>query len=78
VFGFSNFDSSKLNERQNEQTQYGVLALQRSVNGFDGQLSYFTPEAESAGKPENRLRQTENPITRDANGLATTGFSANC
>src|SRR5262249_56695742 len=42
VFGFSNFDSSKLNERQNEQTQYGVLALQRSVNGFDGQLSYFT------------------------------------
>jgi len=42
VFGLSNFDSSKLNERQNEQTQYGVLALQRSVNGFDGQLSYFT------------------------------------
>src|SRR5215831_17735905 len=42
VFGLSNFDSSKLNERQNEQTQHGVLALQRSVNGFDGQLSYFT------------------------------------
>ena len=42
VFGFSNFDSSKLNERQNEQTQFGVLALQRSINGFDGQLSYFT------------------------------------
>ncbi len=39
VFGFSTFDSSKLNERQNEQTQYGVLALQRSINGFDGQLS---------------------------------------
>jgi outer membrane receptor protein involved in Fe transport/opacity protein-like surface antigen len=42
VFGFSNFDSSKLNERQNEQSQYGVLALQRSINGFDGQISYFT------------------------------------
>jgi outer membrane receptor protein involved in Fe transport/opacity protein-like surface antigen len=42
VFGSSTFDSSKLNERQNEQSQYGVLALQRSVNGFDGQLSYFT------------------------------------
>jgi opacity protein-like surface antigen/outer membrane receptor protein involved in Fe transport len=42
VFGLSNFDSSKLNERQNEQTQFGVLALQRSVNGFDAQLSYFT------------------------------------
>jgi outer membrane receptor protein involved in Fe transport len=25
-----------------EDTQYSVLALQRSVNGFDGQLSYFT------------------------------------
>src|SRR5690242_261639 len=42
AFGVTAFDSSKLNERQNEQTQYGVLALQRSINGFDGQLSYFT------------------------------------
>ena len=25
-----------------EVTQFGVLALQRSMNGFDGQLSYFT------------------------------------
>jgi outer membrane receptor protein involved in Fe transport len=36
------FDSSKLNERQDENTQFGVLALQRSVNGFDGQISYFS------------------------------------
>src|SRR5260370_22388563 len=42
AFGVTDFDSSKLNERQNESTQYGVLALQRSVNGFDGQFSYFT------------------------------------
>jgi opacity protein-like surface antigen/outer membrane receptor protein involved in Fe transport len=42
AFGVTSFDSTKLNERQNEQTQYGVLALQRSINGFDGQLSYFT------------------------------------
>jgi len=42
AFGVTTFDSSKLNERQNEQTQFGVLALQRSVNGFDGQISYFT------------------------------------
>jgi opacity protein-like surface antigen/outer membrane receptor protein involved in Fe transport len=42
AFGVTTFDSSKLNERQNEQTQYGVLALQRSINGFDGQFSYFT------------------------------------
>jgi TonB-dependent receptor-like protein len=37
-----NFNSAQLNENQFEQTQYGVLALQRSVNGFDGQISYFT------------------------------------
>ena len=36
------FNSAQLNENQFEQTQYGVLALQRSVNGFDGQISYFT------------------------------------
>ena len=36
------FNSAQLNENQYEDTQYGVLALQRSVNGFDGQLSYFT------------------------------------
>jgi outer membrane receptor protein involved in Fe transport len=42
AFGITNFDSSKLNENQYEDTQFGVLALQRSVNGFDGQVSYFT------------------------------------
>ena len=31
-----------LNENQTEFTQYGVLALQRSTPGFDGQISYFT------------------------------------
>jgi outer membrane receptor protein involved in Fe transport len=41
-FPTSTFDSSKLNENQYENTQFGVLALQRSINGFDGQLSYFT------------------------------------
>ena len=42
VFGVATFNSALLNENQFEQTEYGVLALQRSVNGFDGQLSYFT------------------------------------
>src|SRR4029077_2586160 len=42
AFGVTTLDSSKVNQRPNEHTQYGVLALQRSVNGFDGQLSYFT------------------------------------
>jgi outer membrane receptor protein involved in Fe transport len=42
VFGISTFNSANLNENQDEDTQFGVLALQRSVNGFDGQISYFT------------------------------------
>jgi outer membrane receptor protein involved in Fe transport len=42
VLGASTFSSQFLNERQDEDTQFGVVALQRSVNGFDGQLSYFT------------------------------------
>ncbi len=42
VNGITNFNSAQLNENQYEDTQFGVLALQRSVNGFDGQLSYFT------------------------------------
>jgi outer membrane receptor protein involved in Fe transport len=42
AFGITNFNSASLNENQYEDTQFGVLALQRSVNGFDGQISYFT------------------------------------
>jgi hypothetical protein len=42
VFGISTFNSSQLNENQFEVTHYGVLALQKSAPGFDGQLSYFT------------------------------------
>jgi outer membrane receptor protein involved in Fe transport len=41
-FPTSTFNSAMLNENQFEDTQFGVLALQRSINGFDGQLSYFT------------------------------------
>jgi outer membrane receptor protein involved in Fe transport len=42
AYGITSFNSANLNEHQFEDTQYGVLALQKSVNGFDGQLSYFT------------------------------------
>jgi outer membrane receptor protein involved in Fe transport len=42
VNGITSFNSAALNENQVEFTQYGVLAVQKSVNGFDGQLSYFT------------------------------------
>jgi outer membrane receptor protein involved in Fe transport len=42
AFGVSNFNSALLNENQLEQAYYGVAALQRSINGADVQLSYFT------------------------------------
>ena len=42
AFGVTTFNSALLNENQYEDTQYSVLALQRSINGFDGQVSYFT------------------------------------
>jgi hypothetical protein len=42
VNGITTFNSAQLNENQYEDTQFGVLALQRSANGFDGQVSYFT------------------------------------
>jgi outer membrane receptor protein involved in Fe transport len=41
AFGVSTFDSSLLNERQNEFNQFNVLAYQKSVDGIDYQLSYF-------------------------------------
>jgi outer membrane receptor protein involved in Fe transport len=42
AFGISNFDSTLLNEKQAEQNTFAVLALQKSVNGFDLQLSAFS------------------------------------
>ena len=42
VFGVNYFDSAKLNENQPERTFYNVLALSKSLGGFDAQLSYFS------------------------------------
>jgi outer membrane receptor protein involved in Fe transport len=41
AFGLSNFDSSMLNERQYELSQFNVLAYQKSVEDIDYQISYF-------------------------------------
>jgi outer membrane receptor protein involved in Fe transport len=41
AFGVSNFDSSLLNERQYELSQFNVLAYQKSVEDIDYQISYF-------------------------------------
>ena len=54
AFGVTSFNSALLNENQVEFTQFGVLALQKSVNGFDGQLSYFTRY--------DRLNYTPDPL----------------
>ena len=42
AFGVTSFNSALLNENQWEVTHFGVLSVQTSSNGFDGQLSYFT------------------------------------
>ena len=54
AFGVTNFNSAALNENQVEKTSFSVLSLQKSVDGFDGQLSYFTRY--------NELRFTPDPI----------------
>ena len=41
AFGVSSFNSSLLNERQQEFNQFNVLAYQKSGDGIDYQLSYF-------------------------------------
>jgi outer membrane receptor protein involved in Fe transport len=41
AFGVSSFDSSVLNERQYELSQFNVLAYQKSFEDFDAQISYF-------------------------------------
>jgi len=42
AFGAQPYDSAFLNERQTENTQFGVLAYQKSINGLDMQLAAFT------------------------------------
>ena len=54
AFPNSNFNSALLNENQSEFTQFGVLSVQKSVDGFDGQLSYFTRY--------NQLQFTPDPV----------------
>jgi len=41
AFGVSNFDSSRLNEHQNEFNQFNVVSYQTSNGEFDTQTSYF-------------------------------------
>ena len=54
AFGATSFNSALLNENQTETTQFNVLSLQKSFEGFDGQLSYFTRY--------NKLQFTPDPV----------------
>jgi outer membrane receptor protein involved in Fe transport len=54
AFGVTSFNSALLNENQTETTQFNVLSLQKSVDGFNGQLSYFSRY--------NQLKFTPDPI----------------
>ena len=54
AFGVTSFNSALLNENQTEFTHFGVLSAQKSYEGFDGQLSYFTRH--------NDLQFTPDPI----------------
>ncbi len=54
AFGATSFNSALLNENQTETTQFNVLSVQRSVDGFDSQLSYFSRY--------NKLQFTPDPI----------------
>jgi len=42
AYGISDFNSALLNENQIEQSYFAVAAWQRSINGADLQLAYFT------------------------------------
>jgi opacity protein-like surface antigen/outer membrane receptor protein involved in Fe transport len=41
AFGFSDFNSANINQRQYERNAYGVVAWQRSVENVDVQLAYY-------------------------------------
>src|ERR1017187_10016086 len=79
AFGVSNFDSSMLNEHQAEQNTFGVLALQKSVNGLDFQLAAFSRYSTLHFVPDTIGDLVFNGITSDvyrrgfANGLQGDG-----
>jgi outer membrane receptor protein involved in Fe transport len=65
AFGATSFNSALLNENQVETTHFAVLSAQKSYEGFDGQLSYFTRY--------NNLQFTPDPIgDLLINGIAST------
>jgi outer membrane receptor protein involved in Fe transport len=52
AFGVSNFDSSQLNERQTEFSQFNVLAWQHTGDDIDFQVSYFNRNSQLHFTPD--------------------------
>ena len=50
--GSTNFDSTKLNERQNEQNYYAIAAYQKSIGDFNLQLAAFARHSSVHFKPD--------------------------
>jgi TonB dependent receptor len=79
AFGVTSFDSSKLDENQLERTYYNVLAVQKSVNDVDIQLSYFNRYSSLHFVPDTVGDLLFNGIASDvyranfANGVAGDG-----
>src|SRR5712671_2577755 len=52
AFGVSNFDTSTLNERQYDFSQFNVLAYQKSMGDIDYQISYFNRYSQLHVRPD--------------------------
>jgi outer membrane receptor protein involved in Fe transport len=52
AFGVSSFDTSLLNERQHELSQFNVVAYQKSAGDIDYQLSYFNRYSQLHFRPD--------------------------
>ncbi|HLH93926.1 MAG TPA: TonB-dependent receptor [Xanthobacteraceae bacterium] len=78
-FGFTNLDSSKLDENQQERTYYNVLAVQKSLADLDFQISYFNRYSSLHFVPDTVGDLFFNGIASDvfrstfANGMAGDG-----
>jgi outer membrane receptor protein involved in Fe transport len=52
AFGLNTFDSSQLNERQYELSQFNVVAYQKSMGDIDYQISYFNRYSQLHFRPD--------------------------
>lgn len=79
AFGASDFNSAFLNENQTEVNQFGVVSLQKSINGFDLQLSAFSRYSSIHFRPDTVGDLVFNGVASDvdrrsiANGIQGDG-----